>query len=196
MAISEQVIMKKLSEYISTDFGKKRVDDTIKRYVSGSDSHVGNSGKTYGGGRIVTQKQMSRLAKEFLSILRTAAASSGMPESVMEHIESFDHTHPYNNPDGSMGITVYMTDSASRPSLDPGRYPDGVDDIVVHLNAGYYAKDSVYGMWHGVRTKSLQKREGAWFIQKAVDEFLNKYGNEYDVDVVIDSKYNGAFTGD
>ena len=195
MAISESSIMSKLQDYTKTDAGRKKMDDIIQSYIKGSDPRVRSTGKTYGGGRIITKKQMTQAAKEFLAILRTTAASSGLPASVMDHIESFDYSEPYEAPDGSMGIMIYMTDNPSRASLKPKKFPQGVDNIVMLLNTGYEASGETSGPWHGHWVRSMPKREGLWFMQKAVDEFEVRYGTKYSVTVVLNPEYDGAFSG-
>lgn len=63
-----------------------------------------------------------------------------------------------------------------RPSLYPEKYKNGAYDIVALMNHGYHARDHVYGMWHDQRIRSLRDREGAHFIQKAVDRFNGEHG--------------------
>lgn len=192
MAFSAGEIMTKLNAYAKTPEGKKKMDDKIQSYRKGADPHVKSSGKTYGGGSIMTEKEMIDAAKDFISMLRTAAASANLPPSVMEHVESFMFTVPYMRPDGSASIEIYMSDAPGRASLYPKKY-DGVDNIVAIFNNGYTAKDRVYGKWHDKYVSSLDKRQGSFFMQKAVDAFMDKYGSEFDVSVELDPIYNGAW---
>lgn len=191
MALSTGDIMSKLNAYAQSSEGQKRMNDKIRSYRNGSDPHVAATGKTYGGGSIMTERQMIAAAKELISMIKSAAASAGLPASVMEHVESLDYTYPFGLPDGSMGIQIYITDDPKRPSLYPEKY-SGVDNIVAIFNNGYTAGNSVYGKWHDKKIRSLDKRQGSFFMQKAVDAFMAAYG-DYDVSVDINSDYSGAW---
>lgn len=192
MAIDAGGIMSKLNAYAKTPEGKKKIDDKIQSYRKGSDPNVNASGRTYGGGVIMTEKEMMKAAKELIAMVRSAAASAGIPASVMDHIESLDYTTPFINEDGSASIQIYMTDNPHRDSLMPKKY-DGVHNIVATFNCGYSADGRVYGMWHGNKIASLEQRQGSFFMQKAVDAFVAKYGNKYDVSVDLSSEYSGAW---
>lgn len=192
MAISASAMQKKVQEFASSSVGKKKMDDTIKSYRSGNDPYVKSTGRTYGGGEIMNERQMIAAAMDLIAMLRSAAASAGLPESVMEHIESFTVTTPYVFPDGSASIEIYMADAPGRASLYPKEY-GGVDNIVAIFNNGYTAKNKVYGKWHGKYISSLDKRQGSFFMQKAVDEFMSKYSGEFDVCVELDPIYSGSW---
>ena len=192
MSISASALMGKVEAYAKTSVGKKKMSDKIASYRTGGDPHVSSTGKTYGGGNIMTVDQMVDAAKDFIAILKRSAASENLPHSVMEHIESFRFTTPYIMPDGSASMEIYMSDAPGRASLYPEKYV-GVDNIVAIFNNGYTADDKVYGNWHGKYISSLDKRQGSFFMQKAVGEFMAKYGSEYDVTVNLDPLYNGAW---
>lgn len=191
MDLSTADIMSKLNAYANSSEGQKKMSDKIRSYRNGSDPHVSATGKTYGGGIIMSDKQMIAAAKKLIATIRSVAASSGLPASVMEHIESLNYTLPYEFTDGSKGIQIYISDNPKRESLYPAKY-GGVDNIVAIFNNGYSAKDSVYGVWHGKPAKSLDSRQGSFFMQKAVDQFMSSY-SDYDVSVDLSSDYSGAF---
>lgn len=192
MAISASGVMDKVSAYAKTTEGQKRMRDKIQSYINGSDPHVKSTGKTYGGGVIMTEKEMMAAAKDLIAMLRASAASAGLPASVMEHVESFAFTKPFVAPDGSASIQIYMTDNPYRESLMPQKY-GGVDNIVAIFNNGYTASDRVYGKSHDKKIVSLDKRQGSFFMQKAVDEFMAKYSASYDVSVDLNPQYSGAW---
>ena len=191
MSISIDSIMQKVNAWAESDVGKKRIAETIKAYQDGKDPHVNSTGKTYGGSQILTRKDFKKLAKEFISILRSTAASCDLPASVMEHVESFDCSEPYTEPDGSTAIMIYMTDDPRRPSLYLKKHPDGVENIVAHLNCGYEARGIAYGMWHSKWSASLSERKGTWFIQQAAKQFEALYKDKYGIAVEINPEYFG-----
>ena len=192
MAISVSDLLSKLQDYVNTSAGKKKIDDKIMSYRKGLDPKVKSTGRTYGGGVIMTEKQMVSAAKDLISMIRSAAAQEDLPASVMEHIESFDYTLPYITANGSFQIQIYMTDDPKRESLNPNKY-GGVDNIVAIFNNGYTANNRIRGEWHGKRTLSLDKRQGSFFMQKAVDSFNAKYGSQFDISVWLNPNYGGAW---
>lgn len=191
MAIDLGTIMSKLNAYAKSSEGKKRMDSTIRAYRNGSDRHVSSTGRTYGGGQILTREEMIDAAMELIACIRTAAASANLPASVMEHVESLRVTTPYMEPDGSASIQIYMADAPGRASLYPQKY-GYVDNIVAIFNNGYTAENKVYGKWHGKNISSLDKRQGSFFMQKGVDAFMDKYSN-FDVHVELNQEYSGAW---
>lgn len=192
-------IMRKVEEWSKSDEGQKRMKSKIKDYQSGKNSKVNSTGKTHGGGVILTETAITDLAKDFLDILRKTAASCDLPASVMEHIESFECADPVINDDSSASIAIYMKDDAYRPSLYPEKYPRGheksMTNIVAAFNRGIHANGEVFGIWKDKRIVSLQTREGKWFIQRAVEEFEALHGAKYGVTVRIDSEYSGDTSG-
>lgn len=192
MAIDVGAIMSKLEDYAKSGEGQKKMKDKIQSYRKGADPHIKSSGKTYGGGSIMTEKQMIDAAMDLISMIRSAAASANLPASVMEHVESLRVSVPYVQSDGSTSLEIYMADAPARPSLYPQKY-GYVDNIVAIFNNGYTASDKVYGKWHGKYVSSLDKRQGSFFMQKAINAFMAKYSSEFDVSVELDSVYDGAW---
>lgn len=191
MAVNIGGVMSKLKSYVSSPAGRSRIDSKLKSYRNGSDPYVNKTGKTYGGDIIITEGEMIAAANELISMVRTAAASAGLPASVMSHVESLYMTPPVINEDGSAIINIIMGDSPHRESLAPESYA-GINNIVALFNNGYSAGARVYGEWHGRRVGSRQSREGLSFMQSAVEAFQSQYGSKYGVTVMLSSEYGGA----
>lgn len=192
MAIDEYTIMGLINAYANSPEGKKKMDTKIKSYINGKDPLVNRDGVTLGGSKIMTRNAMKRAAKDLISMIISTAAQEGVPASVLENIESLDYTDPYDTGDGEKGIAIYITDDPKRPSLYREKY-DGVDNIVAIFNNGYTADGFVYGKWHGKKTRSLDKRQGSFFMQKAIDTFMEKYGSDFNISVELNPLYDGAF---
>ena len=76
-----------------------------------------------------------------------------------------------------------------RDSLYPAGY-SGVDNIVALFNNGYQACNTVYGLWHGKRVKSLQARDGLHFVQAAQRSFDGaQIGSARVLSIEIDGAY-------
>lgn len=141
------------------------------------DSHVGSN---YSGG------QISKLARDALTGLEYGKAYKYPGETDVYHID------------------IWFDVEKHRESLDPKKYPEGIDNIIALLNSGYDASGSVWGVWtdhkgnrstdelgNVVDIPSLPHREGSHFIEQAIRDFLGNYGSEYNVfNIEPDPVYN------
>ena len=75
-------------------------------------------------------------------------------------------------------IVYGKIDKNMRESLIPNDYPDGAEDMAALMNNGYTADKQVYGIWHGKKTASLTARPVKHFVQQAISDFNNSYGND------------------
>jgi hypothetical protein len=76
------------------------------------------------------------------------------------------------NEKGEVTISLsFRPGSLFRPSLQPGKYPEGVQNILLHFTHGWSAKKSIRGEWHGDEVWSRKLRTGSSFMQEAVEEF-------------------------
>lgn len=121
--------------------------------------------------RIATSHTMKQLANELVNCIE-----KNLPESIKGTMQNSFISEPELQTDGSFVISINIpTDEVWRDSL----YSGGVFNIVALLNNGYHASKTVYGEWHGKIIRSLKDREGAYFMQKAINEFNAKYSIEY-----------------
>lgn len=78
--------------------------------------------------------------------------------------------------EGNTTIEIsFREGSLHRESLAPGRFPEGLRNIVLLFSKGYRAQGSVHGVWHkpggDVETWSRRSREPNDFLKRAVDIF-------------------------
>lgn len=74
--------------------------------------------------------------------------------------------------DGKLYIGISFADVAVfRESVNPGLWPDGVPNIVMHLTNGWHAKGSTSGMWHGREIITRSNYDGDSFLFDAINEF-------------------------
>ncbi len=192
-------IMAKVSAYSRTDSGKAKMRAVVQQYKANG------TGRTNGGGKIVTEVDMRAAAAKMIGVLRSTAQSYGLPASVMKHFDHLDYSKIFEMPDGSAVIYVYFADDLHRDSLYSDGY-DGVRNIVALLNNGYHAKDYVYGYWDGHSTagasqfdirstdtdvfiRSRKDREGLQFIQQAIRDFNGNYGADFNVTAFAGDDY-------
>lgn len=194
MGVNLGSITSKLNSYVKSPAGKSRIQETIKSYARGDSHYVNTTGRTLSGDRMITQQEMRDVARELVFYIKQAAASCDLPNSVMDHIESFDIVTASEESDDFYYIGLSMTDNARRESVQPEKY-DGVDNIVALLNTGY-PKDGrsvgrVFGYWKTADKDiwTLPQREGLRFIQQAIDRFNSTYAKEYNVTVFLSSEY-------
>lgn len=184
-------IMGKVKSYSASKEGKRRMSNVIDEYIS--------SGKdvTAGGSKLISDKSMNEAAEKLRSILLSTAQSSGLPMSVLKHIEGLQCSNVVRHSDGTCEMFIYFGGDLHRDSLYADGY-DGVDNIVAVLNNGYHARDYVYGDWDthsptgesvfdgrsidsSAYIRSRKDREGLHFIQQAVADFNGNYGADYNV---------------
>ncbi len=138
-------------------------------------------------------------------------ASGELSRSAVDRLKKWKYGRVKKIYSENYGIEVTFDGETKVLSLYPktADNPDGYDgfdyddnepyNIVKLLNFGYSASrlngtpTSVYGVWKEHTTKSipsLNKREGAHFLEEAVMIFLRSYAKEYGVrGIVIDNNY-------
>lgn len=126
-----------------------------------------------GGSGFGDTKSSEFYAEVFLKILRAEIALDGFTYGDYLRWTNVK----YNDATAQYEIHVnFNNDILHRDSLYSERY-DGVDNIVALMNKGYSAKNYVYGtMPDGRRGRSLKYRQGAHFMQSAVEHFNTQYG--------------------
>lgn len=129
--------------------------------------------KNGGGGGA---KSPDYYAEEFIKILRAEISLDGFEYGNYLHWIDLG----YNDATGKYEIHVnFNHEELDRESLWKQGYPGGVDNIAALMNQGYSAKDYVYGEWptgSGNRIRSKKSRQGAHFMQAAVEHFNTQYG--------------------
>lgn len=134
-----------------------------------------------------------KAARKFIEVLKSVVEAKGsagyLGSTAISAATSLVSSEPYKAGD-YIAIDINFSGDLFRASLVPGKY-DGVDNIVALLNNGYDTGGKhVYGMWHGKPYRSLTYRNGAHFIQEAVDEFNRLYASEYGViEINVSNKY-------
>lgn len=185
MTIDFSSILTKVNNYIASDAGRKQIQQKMFELRSGC-----GGGKTSNGSTVMTYNQMQDAAEELVALIRKHAASSGIPASVMAHVESFKASSIIVKGDGSAEASINMTDDPRRPSLLPEDF-DGVENIVATFNRGVNAAGKVYGYWAsaGKDVWSQQTRPALHFMEAAINEFNAKYGKTYNVTVTLNAQY-------
>lgn len=169
-----------LSRWAKTPVGKAKL-----RAAASGGAGGGGPGGGYSGSGLSAGGDGSRppsfYAEEFIRILSNKMTLAGF--------EYGDYLYwtdiGYDKATGKYEIHVnFKPEEVERQSLYPSKYPDGIGNIAALMNTGYSAKDYVYGtMPDGRRGRSLISREGSWFMQAAVKEFMQMYGAGITVEV-------------
>lgn len=154
---------------------KGAIDNIFENYLKSSAGEAEirrirkdiRSGKIAGSGSLMSDADMLAWAEKLRSEIYDA---------VVSHIKSVspDDITVGEIVETERGLEVdikFNVDALHRDSLAPDKYPDGVDNIVLHFTTGWDARGVVRGEWHGKETWSLQHREGANFIESAVEAF-------------------------
>lgn len=158
-------IESKLADYLASPAGKKKVaEEKAKAF---------KSGLTFGqpSGQVTSKQIALEAAERMKGILLDHFADVNISGI---HPEDIVIGSPRIDKDGNITVEINLNESAvQRDSLYPAEYPDGIENIVVHLTHGWDANGVVCGYWAkaGHSVQSRQHFEGNPFMQKAVEDF-------------------------
>jgi len=156
--LSEKSIMKIVRAYAASPSGIKAIKDKYDIDYN-SDMDIGKS-----------LAKMRKVAESAKQILHRHVSS------VIGSIDLNDIVicEPVVSKEGEVHITLsFREDALFRQSLQPQRFPHGVEDIVLHFSQGWNAKGAVFGSWHGSDTWSQRAKLPNIFLYNAVLE-INK----------------------
>jgi len=146
--------MEKVREYAASPAGRKAIKEK-----HGID-YVPVDGK-------VAAARISAVALKVRKILFRHI--SGVIGSIS--IEDIIIGEPIIRKDGTVQIMLSFREYALfRESLQPNRYPRGVEDIILHFSRGWNAKGAVFGSWHGSDTWSRRAKLPDRFLKDAIAE--------------------------
>ena len=155
MASASDAINAKLEAWSKTKAGQKVLAAAGKKALLGA---IRNGEKP---------KDADKLADEMKTVLL-----AHLPDSLKTlTMSDFEEPEFKIIDEEAVMIIRFLSESVHRPSLDPEKYPNGIADIVVHLDHGWDAKHVTGGLWHGEYYLSRQHAGRRDFLQDAVDEF-------------------------
>ncbi len=160
--LTEQDIMKIVREYANSPEGKKQIKETYGVDYEDKDD-IAEAKKAGNQMKQILFKHISQVIKSFK-----------IEDIIVEQPKVVD---------GELQINISFSEEAlGRSSLFPAKYPDGVEDIVLHLSRGYHARDYVYsydvsksGNGKYARIRSRKDRDPNPFLKDAVDEFNSNF---------------------
>jgi len=199
----------KVAEAINTPSKRQEITRKVDGYMLGTES-ISADGATQ-----FNIKPLNETAEMFISTMKDEISRLEISRLAAKAISNIKSQKPYvlstsNSSPRKYVITIYFDGKLERDSLfseytnkdgiTKEGYPDGVDNIVALLNAGYSARRSVYGVWNkngrggskGERIPSLKERPGTFFIQSSVKSFEEGHKGECGIlEIRINPKYEG-----
>lgn len=178
-------IERKVRAWEKSAAGQDRIRKKVNGYV------LRNVDKTEAGSVVVTRRKMIELADKLVETVNMQAASMGIPGTVLGDIATLKRGPVTAMPDGGFQVEMNFAAEMPRASLLPGHDP--LKNIVVIFNNGYPYHESiehVYGYWHGKRTQAMPERPGLYFLQAAINDFNETYGQQYDIYVELGDTYD------
>ena len=155
--ISEKVIMDKVRAYVASPIGKKAIKKKL-----GIDYDPKQDTIALSQINAIAEKARQILHKHIAAVIASIALEDiivGVPQIIK---------------DSEIKISLsFREDALFRKSLDPIKFPLGVEDIVLHFAKGWRANGAVFGSWHGTDTWSRRAKSGDSFLQEALIE-INK----------------------
>ena len=163
---SDEYILSLIKKYAQTPNGKAEIAKKKSGKFVANWAPNDNSGLTESRARKIGEDMKDILFEKISSVIK-----SFKKEDIIVSVPRLEQ--------GKYSLSIsFNEDALRRESLDPGRYPEGVTNVVKLFITGYDARASVHGVWktHGnVEIDSLTHREPNDFMEIAVAEFNNKY---------------------
>lgn len=160
---------------LEAELKKWMADPKDKKRIADAKAKKLKSGQKFGqGSNSVSIEQAKKMGEEMRDILY-----ANLPVGLQASISASDIivSAPKVQADGSMLVELnFRPEALERESLDPEKYPEGVDNIIRLFSHGYTAHGDVVGMWHGHEQWNLRHRNADPFMQNAVDEFNALHG--------------------
>lgn len=154
-------LQEKIRLFLNTNKGKQLVQEYLS---SGSSSSRKNS----------SVKNALESANMMKSILLEHLYYAGIYDEGISKFTPDDIIIVGPTIDDSGNMEIYLNfnkEALHRDSLDPIRFPGGVDNIILLFTHGWDANSQVFGEWRGERVGSRKHKEPDSFMQDAVDEF-------------------------
>lgn len=164
----------------------KKVSGVIRAVKNPTSSRVRNkiTPEIIKEGKALTEQA----ANVFMDVLFKAIESSGLTADAIEAVSDIKSAPVCYIGNNRFTVAVYFDGDLSRPSLDEARYGQ-ISNIVALLNNGVdHTMHAVLGEWKGKTTWSKTHIVGAHFVEKAVQDYDNKYADKYRI---ISIKING-----
>ncbi len=157
--LSEEYIMSLVKKYAASPEGKAEIKKRYGREYDGS------------GGQALERVKIALDFKRLIfSYIKKHIRSIEFEDMITGSAEMDER--------GRTVVKISFRDgSLRRDSLVPEKYPDGVENILLHFTHGWNAKKRIRGVWRhpckkrGRTVMSRKSRNPNAFLQKAVDEF-------------------------
>lgn len=160
---------------LEAELKKWMADPKNQKRIAEAKAQKLKAGQKFGqGSGAVSIEQARKMGEEMRDILYV-----NLPSGLKASISTSDIivSAPKVQADGSMLVELsFRQEALERKSLDPEKYPEGVDNIIRLFSRGYTAHGDVVGMWHGHEQWNLRHRAADPFMQNAVDEFNALHG--------------------
>lgn len=153
-----------LTAYLNSTAGKRKVEEARKEALK--------AGKPFGqpGGTVISSASVAKATQAMKDILVSALLENNLGAIGYDDIVV---SAPRFIDNGEVEIDINFVASAlRRESLDPVRFPDGVDNIIRLISHGWDTHDGrVSGFWHGEYTWNKTVSQPNGFLQQAVSDF-------------------------
>ena len=152
MALNMSSIMGRVNQFAKSKEGMLRQHEAVQYALK----H--NNGVLASGAKCISDVTMEQAVAKFIHVLCETAKTYGLPQSVMNHLETADVAGGLHIENGEGVARIYFGGDMFRPSLyEDYRGPndeEGATNIVAIFNNGYHATKYVYGNWTGQEVKS------------------------------------------
>lgn len=146
-----------------------------------------------GVGRIRTEHSPQEAGEKFVEVLSRNIEGSGVSAGVKCAVDNWEVGTPETSDNIHFNVPIIFTGELQRPSLEPTRFGDGINNIVLLYDQGVgHTMNRVYGKWHGKKVGSRTVIPKAHYIESAIEDFMVGYADQYGV---VDIEYTGTYSG-
>ena len=179
-----------LKKWAASNAGKEKIRQAQNQAAKNGEAFGGKPG----GGAPEEVDYYAKWAWQCLAnAIDDASADAQSPYTFAEHLIVMP---PYWDDKKEKWVVELRFEDTERDSLDPVHFPrnhaDHIKDVVALLNHGYDADGIVAGYWSTAdrRVRSLQSRNGLYFIQYGAKDFNDRFDGV--AEMIWHPKYDGG----
>ena len=172
-SVEWNVLKRDIEEWCKSSEGKEMLTNAVDKYMLG---RVSVQERNLPCITKLAHILVQTLNKEIIASEGENYSQGDLGSSAVAALSLLGNSTPYKNGD-KYYVDIYFMKDLHRESLYSEGYPEGALNIAAILNKGINSsKDTpVRGEWHNDYIYGLLKREGAHFIERAVNDFIENY---------------------
>lgn len=188
--VNTGAVLAKVQTFMDSKKGRQLMSEAVDKIILGNISVASKQGSGSNNVTAAAQEFINVLQKEIQNSVGLNYASGQIGQEAAAVFSNLEFGSPKKVEECIYNIPIYFIGNLHRDSVYKEGYPEGVENIIALLNAGYHADNYVIGNWHRKQIRTVKDRTGAHFIDNAVRVFMDGYATQYNVvDILINDQY-------